>query len=204
MWKIIFTFISLIKKVNIKIYNKIIKPHFLNMDGCIIAPHQLMGEKYISIGKGTTINEGSILTAWDKYEGQSFTPSIKIGNNCCIGEHAHISACKEIIIGNNVLTGRRIYISDNSHGNCIKEEIEIDESLVSRLNVICDFCNTTPIIENGSIRKIEHTNLTYIEPHRIIIKNKLYLAFNYSNEIYVHNLGKKIKLSELEQYIKEN
>ena len=66
----------------------------------------------------------------------------------------------------------------------IKEEIEIDESLVSRLNVICDFCNTKPIIENGSIRKIEHTNLTYIEPHRIIINNKLYLVFNYSNEIY--------------------
>ena len=41
----------------------------------------------------------------------------------------------------------------------IKEEIEIDESLVSRLSVICDFYNTTPIIENGSIRKIEHTNL---------------------------------------------
>ena len=84
----------------------------------------------------------------------------------------------------------------------IKEEIEIDESLVSRLSVICDFCNTTPIIENGSIRKIEHTNLTYIEPDRIIINNELYLAFNYSNEIYAHNLGKKIKLSELEQYIK--
>lgn len=88
--------------------------------------------------------------------------------------------------------------------NIIKEEIEIDESLVSRLNVICDFYNTTPIIENGGIRKIELTNFTYIEPHRIIIKNKLYLAFNYSNEIYVYNLGKKIKLSELEQYIKEN
>ena len=84
----------------------------------------------------------------------------------------------------------------------IQEEIEIDESLVSRLSVICDFCNTTPIIENGSIRHIEHTNLTYIEPHRIFINNKLYLAFNYSNEIYVNNLGKKIKLSELEKYIK--
>ena len=46
----------------------------------------------------------------------------------------------------------------------VKEEIEIDESLVSRLNVICDFCNTAFSIENGSIRKIEHTNLTYIEP----------------------------------------
>ena len=88
--------------------------------------------------------------------------------------------------------------------NIIKKEIDVEESLRKRLEIICDFCNTTPIIENGSIRKIEHTNLTYIEPHRIIINNKLYLAFNYSNEIYVHNLGKKIKLSELEQYIKEN
>ena len=51
------------------------------------------------------------------------------------------------------------------------------------------------------IRKIDKTNLTYIEPHRIIIKDNLYLAFNYSNEIYIHNLGKKIKLSELENYI---
>lgn len=87
--------------------------------------------------------------------------------------------------------------------NIIKEEIVIEESLVSRLNVICDFCNTTPTIINGSIRKIDKTNLTYIEPHRIIIKDNLYLAFNYSNEIYIQNLGKKIKLSELENYIKQ-
>ena len=86
--------------------------------------------------------------------------------------------------------------------NIIKQEITIDESLRQRLEFICEFSHTTFSIENGSIRKIEHTNLTYIEPHRIIINNKLYLAFNYSNEIYIHNLGKKIKLSELEQYIK--
>ena len=85
----------------------------------------------------------------------------------------------------------------------IKEEIEIEESLESRLKIICDFCNTTPTIINGSIRRVEHTNLTYIEPHRIIINDNLYLAFNYSNEIYINNLGKKIKLSELENYIKQ-
>lgn len=89
--------------------------------------------------------------------------------------------------------------------NIIKEEIEIEESLESRLRVICDFCNTIPIIIiiNGSIRRIDKTNLTYIEPHRIYIKNNLYLAFNYSSDIYVNNLGKKIKLSELEDYIKQ-
>ena len=88
--------------------------------------------------------------------------------------------------------------------NIIKQEIEIEESLKQRLLIICDFCNTTPIIINGSIRKVDKTNLSYIEPHRIIIKNNLYLAFNYSNEIYISNLSKKIKLSELENYIREN
>ena len=86
--------------------------------------------------------------------------------------------------------------------NIIKEEIEIEEALSSRIKIICDFCNTKPEIINGSIRHIKHTNLTYIEPHRIIINDKLYLAFNYSNEIYIRTLGKKIKLSELENYIK--
>lgn len=95
------------------------------MEGRIICPHQLKGEKYISIGKNTTIHNSVILTAWDKYGEQTFIPSIKIGDNCNIGEHAHITACKEIIIGNNVLTGRRIYISDNAHGNSSKSEINI-------------------------------------------------------------------------------
>ena len=86
--------------------------------------------------------------------------------------------------------------------NIIKEEIEIEESLESRLRVICDFCNTTPTIINGSIRRIDKTNLTYIEPHKIIINNNVFLAFNYSNEIYINNLSKKIKINELENYIK--
>ena len=67
--------------------------------------------------------------------------------------------------------------------NIIKEEIEIEESLESRLRVICDFCNTTPTIINGSIRKVDKTNLSYIEPHKIIINNNVFLAFNYSISI---------------------
>ena len=86
--------------------------------------------------------------------------------------------------------------------NIIKQEIEIDETLKKRLEIICDFCNTTPEIINGSIRKVDKTNLSYIEPHRIIIKNNTFLVFNYSNEVYINNLSKKIKLTELENHIK--
>ena len=86
--------------------------------------------------------------------------------------------------------------------NVIKQEIDMKESLRKRLEIICDFCNTTPTIINGSIRKIDKTNLNYIEPNRIIINNVMFLAFNYFNEIYINNLSKKIKISELENYIK--
>ena len=80
--------------------------------------------------------------------------------------------------------------------------IDFDEELKKKIEFICDFCNTTPTIINGSIRKIDKTNLNYIEPHRIIVNNVMFLAFNYSNEIYINNLSKKIKISELENYIK--
>ena len=86
--------------------------------------------------------------------------------------------------------------------NIIKKEIAIEESLRKRLEIICDFCNTIPTIINGSIRKVDKTNLSYIEPHKIIIKNNVFLAFNYSNEIYINNLSRKIKINELENYIK--
>ena len=86
--------------------------------------------------------------------------------------------------------------------NIIKEEIILDEALKKKLKFICDFAKVKPTIINGSIRKIDKTNLTYIEPHRIIINNTTFLAFNYSNEIFIENLYNKIKLSELEDYLK--
>ncbi len=86
--------------------------------------------------------------------------------------------------------------------NITKKELEIDNELKKRIEFICSFCNTTPTIINGNIRKINKTNLNYIEPHRIIIKGITFLAFNYSNEIFVENLSNRIKLSDLETFIK--
>ena len=85
--------------------------------------------------------------------------------------------------------------------NIIKEELQFEESLKQILEFICDFSKVTPIFINGSIRKIEKTNLSYIEPHRVIIKDITFLVFNYSNDVYISNLSKKIKLSELEEYL---
>ena len=83
----------------------------------------------------------------------------------------------------------------------IKQELQFEESLKQRLEFICEFSKVNPKFVNGSIRKLEKTNISYIEPHRVIIKNITFLVFNYSNDVYVSNLTKKIKLSELEEYL---
>ena len=83
----------------------------------------------------------------------------------------------------------------------IKQELQFEKSLKQRLEFICEFSKVTPTFVNGSIRKIDKTNISYIEPHRVIVKDTTFLVFNYSNDVYISNLYQKIKISELEDYI---
>ena len=84
----------------------------------------------------------------------------------------------------------------------ITKEIPIDEELKTRIQFISDFCNTTPTFINGSIRKVEKTNINYIEPNKIIIKGTTFLAFNHGRDVYVENLQKHINISDLQEFIK--
>ena len=82
------------------------------------------------------------------------------------------------------------------------EKIEMEEALKNKIEFICSFCGTTPTIYNGNIKIIEHTNLQYVEPHRVIIKGITFLVFNYSKTIYIGNLRNSIEIKDLEDFIK--
>lgn len=99
--------------------NAVIKPY---MQG-------LKGEKYISIGDDSYIGEGALLTAWDSFLGQNFTPEINIGRNCGIGANSHITAINKIIIGDNVLTGLNVLITDNAHGASERNLLDVSPNL---------------------------------------------------------------------------
>ncbi len=83
------------------------------------------GLKHISIGDYTYIQSYSVLGCWEKYGNQCFAPSITIGNHCSIGEYNHITACNKVTIGDGLLTGRFVYIGDNSHGGLSIEEATV-------------------------------------------------------------------------------
>lgn len=86
-----------------------------------------IGEPYISIGANTTIGDYGRLTAYKEYKQtqQQFSPQIAIGEHCCIGERSHITAIDKIIIGNHVLTGPGVLITDNAHGDSTKSSLDI-------------------------------------------------------------------------------
>ena len=93
---------------------------------------------------------------------------------------------------------RKVYVVIN----ITTKELLIERELKKKLDIIFSFCNIKPKYINGSIRKIEKTNLCYVEPHRVILKNITLLVFNYQEEVYINNLYEKVKLTELEQYLK--
>ena len=110
-----------------RVYTGWLYRYFKHFGNSVIVPpiRHFKGGKYISVGEGTTLGKNMVLTAWDKYEGESFLPEITIGNGCSIGDDAHITAINSIIIGNNVLTGKKILITDNSHGAAVRELMDI-------------------------------------------------------------------------------
>lgn len=75
------------------------------------------GKKHIRIGDRTRFGKMAVITAWDRYRDQRFAPSITIGERCDFGDYLHITSIDNISIGNGVLTGRWVTITDNSHGN---------------------------------------------------------------------------------------
>lgn len=86
--------------------------------------------------------------------------------------------------------------------NITTKEVPIDEELKTRIQFICDFNNVKPEFINGSIRRVEKTNINYIEPNKIIINGTTFLAFNHSRNIYIENLQKQINISDLQEFIK--
>ena len=88
----------------------------------------IKGEKYIKLGNNVIIGGGVQLTAWDKHGSDFFLPSISIGDGTNIGANNHITAIDYIEIGSNVLTGKNVLITDNSHGEITAIDINIPPS----------------------------------------------------------------------------
>ena len=84
------------------------------------------------------------------------------------------------------------------------KELQLSEELKRKIDMICRFTSTTPTITNGNIKSIKGTNIAYVKPNIIKIKNINYLIFDECDDIFINGYDKKIKFKEFENYIKAN
>ena len=83
----------------------------------------------------------------------------------------------------------------------IKKEINMSNELLSKIEWACKLKQIKPEIHNGYLHIVAHTNLAYVEPHRVVIGDKLYLFFNEQNYFYIGSLVNKYPLSKFNDYI---
>lgn len=76
----------------------------------------LRGLKYISVGNNFTAGDGLWLEAISRYGDQSFQPQIIIGSGVNVSNWSHIAATNRIEIGDGVLIGSKVMITDHNHG----------------------------------------------------------------------------------------
>ena len=74
------------------------------------------GEECIRMGKDCHFGTHLWLEAVTEYEGKKLHPEIILGDRVSIGEFVHIGATTRIEIGDDVLMGSKIYITDHNHG----------------------------------------------------------------------------------------
>ena len=80
---------------------------------------QLHDPQYIRIGNNTSFGKDLYLTAW----GGQNKPMLTIGSNCTFGAYNHITCANRVTIGDSLLTGKWVTITDNSHGETDKDTL---------------------------------------------------------------------------------
>ena len=76
----------------------------------------LRGLSSIQMGEDFSAGPGLWLEAITRYSGENFAPKIVIGNHVQINHFGHIAATHFVEIGDNVLMGSKVIITDHNHG----------------------------------------------------------------------------------------
>jgi hypothetical protein len=72
--------------------------------------------------------------------------------------------------------------------------LEVEKEVLKRIDMICRFACQKYTIKQGSIINIKGSNIAYVSPHIITIKENNYLIFNGSDKVFINDYSKCIKL----------
>ena len=68
--------------------------------------------------------------------------------------------------------------------------LEVEKEVLKRIDMICRFACCKYFIKQGSIINIKGSNIAYVSPHIITIKENNYLIFNGSDKVFINDYSK--------------
>lgn len=77
---------------------------------------QIFGTRFIKFGGNISVHSNLWLEAVSEYAGKEYSPIIILGERVKMSDRVHITAINEIRIGDDVLIGSNVYLSDHNHG----------------------------------------------------------------------------------------
>lgn len=116
----------MIKDLLIKIYVWLLKRKMgKNLGAHCYIPYdsRIVGKKHMCIGNNFYAYGNLRLEVFETEYTDENRKSLIIGNNVAVGNYCHIGVIKGIEIGDNVLMGSNVLITDHMHGKTIGNEL---------------------------------------------------------------------------------
>jgi acetyltransferase-like isoleucine patch superfamily enzyme len=78
---------------------------------------QILGHRHIRIGRNFRAGRLLWLEAVTEFGQQTFAPQLTFGERVSCSDGVHIACTTRVTIGNDVLIGSKVHITDHNHGN---------------------------------------------------------------------------------------
>lgn len=83
----------------------------------------IIGAQYMEIGSDCKFGNDAWVACIDRWGNYKYKPHLYIGNRFNMSHYCHIGCVEKIEIGDNVLLGSKVYITDHSHGAISKNSL---------------------------------------------------------------------------------
>lgn len=126
-----YSTLCLFRNIKRKIYSLWVSHEFAECGtGCSLDVFDaLIGARKMHLGNNVIVGKNSVFELYDQYGDTAFDAHFYIGDNTKIGPYTHITCVNEIRIGKDVLFGRRVLVTDNSHGESMPEQMDMNPDL---------------------------------------------------------------------------
>jgi len=86
-------------------------PGFEAGDGALI-----LGDRHMHLGARFRAGRGLWMEALTQYGPQTFSPALRVGERFSASDGVHIACAFDVSIGDDVLVGSKVHITDHNHG----------------------------------------------------------------------------------------